>query len=137
MDLHESSLRARTLLRSLLTFARRDAGRSSSCQPAEVLRQFEGLLRRMVPRELALTVTAACSGCRAGVDAHDLEQVLLNLVLNARDACPKGGEVMVSCEPSDGHDPGGVRAGSRAVFHHKARRLRYRTRAGIGVEHRA
>lgn len=85
--------RAAQLTRQLLAFARRQVLEPTRVEPDEVVRGLEPMLRRLLPADIELTVVTRAPGCCIHVDRLQLEQVLLNLVLNARDAMPRGGDL--------------------------------------------
>ena len=64
--------------------------------PNAVLQQLEGLLERLLGEKIVLRVEPAQGIGSVCVDAAEFEQAVLNLVLNARDALPQGGEVRIS-----------------------------------------
>jgi nitrogen-specific signal transduction histidine kinase/CheY-like chemotaxis protein len=87
--------RGSTLLRELLTFSREADGEARAISPAEHVRSLEPLLARAIGSEHALEIDLERkSGC---VDASgaQLESVLINLVINARDALGPGGKVRI------------------------------------------
>ena len=91
-----SAERAAVLTRRLLGFARPDAGSPEEVDPGEAVARLEPVLHRVIPENIALTVDPAPSGLRLRIDPMQLEQVLLNLVLNARDAMREGGTLRIS-----------------------------------------
>lgn len=86
------------LVKTLLTFARRGA---YSGQPVEVHAQIEGMLpglKRLLGQDVGLTTNLDAKPALVSMDASMLEQVVLNLVLNARDAMPGGGDILIASE---------------------------------------
>ena len=90
--------RAATLVRRLLTFARRSSANPRVVDLCEAVRSADRILASALGEEVELTIVTADVECSARVDVALIEQALLNLVINARDAMPEGGEVKVSVE---------------------------------------
>jgi signal transduction histidine kinase len=78
--------RARQLVRQLLAFSRKQPARPQHLRVGELVRSAEKLLRRVIGEEIALEVHVGDDEAAVHVDAGQLEQVLLNLAVNARDA---------------------------------------------------
>ena len=91
----ESAARATELTRKLLAFSRRQVLRLEPVDLADVVVGMRGMLERLLPPNIEVAYSLA-GGAFARVDRPQLEQVLLNLALNARDALPGGGRVSVS-----------------------------------------
>ncbi len=78
--------RARSLVRQLLTFSRKQAVQPRVIQVADVVGGMERMLRRLIGEEIALDVVVESVKPPVLIDPGQLEQVIMNLVLNARDA---------------------------------------------------
>ncbi len=90
--------RARDLTRQLLTFARKQPIEPQVLQLGAVVRGSEKLLRRVLGEDIELSVCTADGLWPTFGDTGQLEQVLMNLAVNARDAMPGGGRLSVSTE---------------------------------------
>ncbi len=88
--------RGATLTHQLLAVASRSVGSREVIDVNTVVDDVSGLLRSMLPSHVALDVDLDPTPGRAEVDRGQLEQVLMNLVVNARDAMPEGGRIFVS-----------------------------------------
>jgi two-component system cell cycle sensor histidine kinase/response regulator CckA len=95
-DLYQAGSRASTMLRSLLAFARSDPS-LANCDASNVAIEFEGLLRRTIPAGITFEVIAAPESLPIPLETTELEQMILNLVINACDACGGQGHVTVRC----------------------------------------
>jgi len=92
--------RAADLTRQLLAFARRQVLQPDLVDVREVVRGIETLLRRSIREDIQMSVELDHDVPAVLADAGQIEQVLLNLVVNARDAMPSGGKVSISVEPA-------------------------------------
>lgn len=95
-EILEAGHRAQSLTRQLLAFSRKQILAPTLLFINEVLLAMEEMLRRLIGEdyELELSVGARVGSVRA--DRGQIEQVILNLVLNARDAMPQGGRIVVA-----------------------------------------
>lgn len=107
-DIREASQRAGLLTRQLMTFARRLPAAAEALSLNAEIQGFRGLLARALIPRCSLVVDLDADPCRVTIDPAHLQQVLLNLVVNARDAMPNGGVV---CLRTRAHksSPSGVR----------------------------
>lgn len=97
-DVHEIRLaadRAAALTRQLLSFSRRQVLQPAPLDLNEVVRGTEGLLRRLIGPEIEIVSRFDPNAGMVFVDKGQLEQVIVNLVVNARDAMPDGGVLTV------------------------------------------
>lgn len=84
------------LTRQLLSFTRPGPRRPEVFDVRRVVEATERMLRRLVPSTTALTMRVADEPLHVLMDPGQLEQVLVNLTLNARDALPEGGRIEIS-----------------------------------------
>jgi PAS domain S-box-containing protein len=88
--------RGAALTRQLLLFARRELARSERLDLNDVVAGATSLLRRLVREDIRLSLVPECADLPFDGDRGQIEQVLVNLVVNATDAMPDGG-VLVIC----------------------------------------
>jgi PAS domain S-box-containing protein len=108
--------RAAHLTRQLLAFSRRQVIEPHVLDLNAVVTETAHLLRRVVGEDIALSMALDQRLCRVKVDAGQLQQVLMNLVVNARDAMPTGGRLelatrTVTLSPQETHQTPGATPG--------------------------
>src|SRR5262249_11777460 len=87
--------RATQLTRQLLAFSRKQLMQPRVLDLSAHVREMDKMLRRLIGENIELVVEAAPALDPVKVDPGQLEQVILNLVINARDAMPSGGTLMI------------------------------------------
>jgi signal transduction histidine kinase/FixJ family two-component response regulator len=93
-----ASDRAANLTRQLLTFSRKQVMQPQPLDLNEVIGNFTRMLKRIIGEDLQLQCTYAARLPAVRADVGMLEQVLVNLAVNARDAMPKGGQLLILTE---------------------------------------
>ncbi|MEZ0276505.1 MAG: PAS domain-containing protein [Roseimicrobium sp.] len=99
-DIMEASERAAALTHQLLTFSRREVKKARRLDLAEVVESTIRLLRRVLGEDVALETHFDPGLPLIHADPGMMEQVLMNLAINARDAMPSGGLLVVSLQPA-------------------------------------
>jgi signal transduction histidine kinase/ActR/RegA family two-component response regulator len=92
----EAASKGAHLTQQLLAFARRGIVRPETFAVDEVVTQVRALLARVLPASLNVVLSADSSPLYVTVDRQQIEHVLINLALNARDAMPHGGQVRIA-----------------------------------------
>ncbi len=87
--------RGAELTNRLLAFARRQPLDPKPVSIAELLGEIEGLIRRTLGGHIEISIIAGDSAWPANIDRMQLENALLNLCINARDAMPEGGHLSI------------------------------------------
>ncbi len=95
LDISEVGERAAGLTRQILAFSRRQILKPRILQLNDIVVGMEPLLRRTLGEDVDLHFFLAPDLKETEVDPHQMEQVLMNLALNARDAMPEGGDLTV------------------------------------------
>ena len=106
--------RARDLTRQLLAFSRRQMLRPEVLDLAEVVRGVEPMLRRVLGEDIELTISLARPTPLVKADPGQIQQILMNLVVNARDAMPDGGQLWIETSEVVLEDEPHVRASGGA-----------------------
>ena len=94
-NISKSVQRGATLTRQLLAFSRQQVLQPQVIDIHAHFKGFEGLLRRVIGEDIQLAVITHSAGLRLRADPDQLEQVIMNLVVNARDAMPSGGRLTI------------------------------------------
>jgi two-component system cell cycle sensor histidine kinase/response regulator CckA len=92
-EIHRAGERGASLTRQLLILGRREISKPESLDVNLIVANMEKLLRRTLGADIDLTTTLARNPMLVEADAGQLEQVLLALAVNARDAMPDGGRL--------------------------------------------
>lgn len=95
IEIVKAAERAAALTRQLLAFTRQQVFKPELLDPNIVLRDLRPMLQRLTGDRVTLTVSLDATGL-IRADRIQLEQVLLNLVMNARDAMPNGGTLHIA-----------------------------------------
>lgn len=94
-EISEAAQRAASLTRQLLAFSRQQVLQPRIIDVREVVTRATRMLRRVLGEDIELTLTIADAPGLVFADPGQLEQVLINLAVNARDAMPTGGALMI------------------------------------------
>jgi PAS domain S-box-containing protein len=103
-EIQRAATRGADLTRQLLIFARREVNRPELLDVNDVLSGVENVLRRTLGEQVEFVKSLAAELPAVRVDPGQLEQVFLNLAVNARDAMPGGGRLLVETALVDPED---------------------------------
>jgi two-component system, cell cycle sensor histidine kinase and response regulator CckA len=95
-EITKAADRAAALTHQLLAFGRKQVLKPRVIDPSEHVREMEKLLRRVIGEDIILEIELSSSAWPVKVDPGQLEQAILNLVANARDAMPNGGTLVIA-----------------------------------------
>ncbi len=112
-EIRHASNRATGLTRQLLVFSRKELVRPVVIDPNEVVKDLEIMLRRLINAKIKITFISAEQIGHIKADTIHVGQLLLNLILNARDAMPQGGELTI--------ETSNVRFDEDSAYPHKER----------------
>jgi PAS domain S-box-containing protein len=116
-EIRKASERAATLTRQLLAFSRRQVLQPIPLDLGQIVRAMHGMLGRLLRADIELSISAATPLGNVLADPTQMEQVIMNLAVNARDAMPGGGrlaidvanvdvEAKMACAAQGGVSPG-------------------------------
>jgi signal transduction histidine kinase len=117
-EISEAGRRAADLTRQLLAFSRQQVLQPRILDLDEIVAGMAKMLRRLIGEDVELEVKSTKELGRVEVDPGQMEQVLLNLAVNARDAMPRGGKLVIETRNVRVDDPvqGEVEAGDWVVL---------------------
>jgi two-component system cell cycle sensor histidine kinase/response regulator CckA len=100
-EILKSSGRATQLTRQLLAFSRRQVLQPKVLDLNSVVQNMDGLLRRLIGEHIELTTSLGTTVASVRADQGQIEQVIMNLSVNARDAMPNGGRLTIETRNVD------------------------------------
>ena len=95
--------RASLVTRQLLVFSRKEESKREVVDVNKQIVSLSRLLQRVIPKMIRIDLRLSANAGSIMADPIQLEQVLMNLSLNARDAMPEGGELVISTNRIKGH----------------------------------
>jgi PAS domain S-box-containing protein len=98
-EIQKAAERAAALTRQLLIFSRREVAKPEVLYLRDVIADLENMLNRALGERVALETHFGVERLPIEIDPGQLEQVLVNLAVNARDAMPDGGRLIVEVQP--------------------------------------
>ncbi|HPD82378.1 MAG: PAS domain S-box protein [Alphaproteobacteria bacterium] len=105
MQVKQNSNRAANLVRQLLAFSRQQTLRPKVHDMSDILTEVSHLIRRLIGANIELDLVHGSNLGMVKVDIGQMEQVLINLAVNARDAMENGGELTIRTENFDNSKP--------------------------------
>ncbi len=103
-EIEEDIRRGAALTRQLLLFSRREVVKVEPLDVNEVVRRTTTLLRRLLRENIHVRLELSAQPLEVSADRSQLEQVLLNLAVNAADAMPEGGSLVIRSRREDTED---------------------------------
>jgi two-component system, cell cycle sensor histidine kinase and response regulator CckA len=117
VSVRHATHRAENLTRQLLAFSRRQVIHPTLIKFNEIVRNLSGMLRRLIGEDIELETILGSDLPLIKADAGQLEQVIMNLAINARDAMPHGGRFVIETATTSQEEYGidGNNASNRGV----------------------
>jgi two-component system cell cycle sensor histidine kinase/response regulator CckA len=105
MQIKQNANRAASLVRQLLAFSRRQTLQVRVVDLTDVLSELSHLLRRLIGESIELEMAHGRDLGPVKADPGQIEQVIINLAVNARDAMPDGGRLIIRTRNATHHEP--------------------------------
>ncbi|GIE85608.1 hybrid sensor histidine kinase/response regulator [Actinoplanes regularis] len=111
--IREAATRAGALTRQLLAFSRTQSAKERVVDIVGLVAGLEEMLHRLIREDIELVVTTTTAPLPVRADPVQLEQVIVNLAVNARDAMPDGGTLTITTDRVDVDDERAAQLGGR------------------------
>ncbi len=93
--IHDSGSKAVNLIRQLLAFSRKQVLEKKIISINTIIEDFLKILGKMAGEDIVITTYLSDAGCTVEADPGQIEQIIMNLIVNAKDAMPGGGEIII------------------------------------------
>ncbi len=103
--IHIASKLGKNLTSNLLSFGKKQIVTLSETSLNDIITNISDILRSLVNEDIKMTIDLADNEQLIAADKHQIEQILINLCTNARDAMPTGGNINISARPVELKDP--------------------------------
>jgi signal transduction histidine kinase/CheY-like chemotaxis protein len=100
-EIEKAGAQAAALTRQLLAFSRKQVLQARVVNLNQIVRELDSMLGRLIGERIALTTELAPQLLNLSVDPGQLQQVIVNLIVNARDAMPDGGRIVIGTRNVD------------------------------------
>jgi two-component system cell cycle sensor histidine kinase/response regulator CckA len=97
LEIQSAGSQAQSLIHQLLAFSRKQVLELSRLDLNNVIADFEDMLARLIGENIILTTSLGQSPTEIEADKSQIQQIILNLAINARNAMPHGGRLTLSC----------------------------------------
>ncbi|MFP4035118.1 MAG: PAS domain S-box protein [Desulfovermiculus sp.] len=99
--IHRASVRCRNMVQQLLAFSRRQTLKMENLDVNQVLSDFEVFLHKTIREDITINFKPGADLQAIRADRTQLEQIILNLAINAQDAMPRGGAITIETHAAD------------------------------------
>jgi PAS domain S-box-containing protein len=100
-EIRKAAMRAASLTRQLLAFSRQQVLEPVILNPNDLVQDLDKMLHRLIGEDVELRLSLAPDVANVRADPGQLQQVIMNLVVNARDAMPQGGKLLIETANAD------------------------------------
>ena len=94
-EIQQAALSARELTNRLLAFSRKQIIELKTVDPGDIIKKFENILRRTIREDIGIRINITPGIHKINADTAQIEQILINLSINAQDAMPRGGTITI------------------------------------------
>jgi two-component system cell cycle sensor histidine kinase/response regulator CckA len=94
-EIVKAAMHGGSLTRQLLAFSRRQTTQPRDIAMNEVVRDFEKMLKRLIGEDIDMVLSLDAEAGTVRADPYQIEQIIMNLAINARDAMPDGGKLFI------------------------------------------